>query len=269
MALASDFAAKYGPWAIVAGASEGLGAAFAHEIAGAGLNVVLIARREKLLHDLARDLEAKHSVEVRTVVCDLGTRDSMRAVEEATEDIEVGLLVYNAAYSLIGLFLDTSIEDHLTEIDVNCRGPLMLSHHFGQRMVQRGGGGILLMSSMAGYQGSALIANYGATKAYNIVLAEGLWDELRGEGVDVLACCAGATRTPNYESSDPTQTGFLAPPLMEPVNVAREGLSALARGGGMIPGRLNRAAGFLLHRLIPRRSAVRIMGRNTRALYSR
>jgi short-subunit dehydrogenase len=169
----------------------------------------------------------------------------------------------NAALSLIGGFLDHPIERHLEELDLNCRAPLVLAHHFAAPMRERGRGGIVLMSSLAGSQGSPNIAHYAATKAYDLVLAEGLWGELRAAGVDVLACRAGATRTPGYLAGLPPGRGA-APHEQEPEAVVREALAALGRGPSVIPGRVNRVAAFAMQRLLPRRSAVRLMGRTTR-----
>ena len=132
---------------------------------------------------------------------DLGSPDAVAGMSAATEGLDVGLMIYNAAYSPIGAFLDIDVEEHLKAVDVNVYGPLRLSHYFGRRFVERGKGGIILMSSMSGFQGTAMVANYAATKAYDTVLAEGLWYELHRHGVDVLACVAGATLTPSYESS--------------------------------------------------------------------
>lgn len=269
MAKTPGFAERYGPWALVAGASEGLGEALAHEAARRGLHVVLVARRAELLRALAARIRDEYRVDVRTITADLALGESATTLAEQTGDIEVGLLVYNAAYSLIGPFLEQSLEDHAKEVYVNCLGPLALSQRFGRKMVERKRGGIILMSSMSGYQGSALIANYAATKAYNLVLAEGLWDEFRNEGVSVMASCAGATRTPNYEASEPQKTGSITIPVMEPTAVAKETFAALGDKPSFIPGRANRLAALFMSRVMPRRNAVVIMGKNTRAMYLR
>ena len=176
------FRLRYGPWALVAGASEGIGAAFADQIAAHGVNLVLMARRAPLLASLQESLRDRHGVEVRTVAVDLVGRDALEAALRETEDLEVGMLIYNAAYSRIGPFLDDPLDEHLRELDLNCRGPMMFVHSFGGPMAARERGGIVLMSSLAGGQGSPGISNYAATKAYNTVLAEGLWGELRGGG---------------------------------------------------------------------------------------
>ena len=253
------FADRYGPWAVIAGASVGLGAEFARQLAARGLRLVLVSRRADALAALAAELP----VETRTVATDLASPDLAATLDAATRDLEVGLLVYNAAHSRIGPFLDQPIEDQLRTLDVNCRGPLLLAHHFGRAMRARGRGGIVLMTSLAATQGSPLIATYAATKAFTRILAEGLWDELGRANVDVVACRAGATRTPGFESSQPKGRT----PLMEPAPVVRAALDALGRRPSVVPGALNRLAAFVLARLVPRRLAVRVMGRATRKLY--
>jgi hypothetical protein len=265
----SDFRSKYGPWGIVAGASEGLGAEYARQLAANGIHVVPVARRQTLLDELAGELEAQHGVEVRPVSLDLADPDAASLLRERTRDLEVGLVVYNAALSPIGPFLEQDLDELLRVLDVNCRAPLMLLHEFGRDMLTRGRGGLLLVSSMSGLQGSPLLATYAASKAFDLVLGEALWDELRGRGVDVLAFCAGATRTPNYEASRPRRPPRLAPAVMEPAAVVSESLERLGKAPSGVAGRGNRVASFFMHRLLPRRVAVEIMGRTTRALYSK
>lgn len=264
----SSFSQRYGPWALVAGASEGLGAAFARALAGRGLSLVLVARRGELLDALASELRARYSASVRTLALDLGQPGLLEGIRQATGDLEIGLLVYNAALSPIGLFLEQPEAQTLQVLDVNCRGPALLAHELGRAMRDRGRGGILLMSSMAGLQGSALLAHYAATRAYNLALAEGLWAELRPHGVDVLACCAGATRTPGFVASAPARTGFFSAPVMEPEAVVESALGALGRRPSLVPGLFNRLASVIMQRLLPRQAAVSIMSRTTRAMYA-
>ena len=262
------FASRYGPWALVAGASEGLGAEFARQVAARGLHVVPVARRAALLDQLAGELSADHDVQVRPVVLDLADPDAATTLQERTADLDVGLLVYNAALSPIGEFLDQELGDPLRALDLNCRTLLALLHAYGRAMRRRGRGGLLLMSSMSAFQGSPLLATYAATKAFDLVLGEALWEELQRHGIDVLAFCAGATRTPNYEASRPKPVTRLAPPVMVPTAVVSEALARLGAGPSAVAGRGNRLAGAFISRLLPRRAAVRIMGRNTRAMYS-
>jgi short-subunit dehydrogenase len=261
----SEFREKYGPWGLVAGASVGLGAAFATELARRKLNLILLARRVEPLEALAERLRGAFAVEVRTVAADLGDAKSAEICAGLAREHEIGLLVYNAAHSKIGPFLDGNLEDHLRTVDVNCRGPVALSLALGRPMAERKRGGIVLMSSLAGSQGTPMVATYGATKAFNLVLAEGLWDELKQNGVDVLACRAGATRTPGYEASQPSGSV----PMMDPEPVVAAALARLGRGPSMVPGGFNRFVAFVMGRLLPRRVAVSVMGNATRKLYAR
>jgi len=257
------FRERYGPWALVAGASSGLGEAFARELAARGLHLLLVARRAGALDALAARLRGEHGVEVATLAADLGGPDLGERAARLAEGREVGLLVYNAAHSVIGPFLERPLDGQLRVLDVNCRGPLVLAHLLGGRMAGRGRGGILLMASLAGSQGNPLLASYAASKAFNLVLAEGLWEELGARGVDVAACRAGATRTPAFEATRPRASV----PLLEPREVVLPALAALGRGPSVVPGALNRLAAFAFARLLPRRTSVRIMGRATRRLY--
>ncbi len=254
-ASTSEFSQRYGPWALVAGASEGLGEQFSRQLAARGLNVVLVARREEVLREVAGAIEKDFGVEARCCAVDLAGADAVPAIEAATSDLEIGLLVYNAAVSIVGPFFAEPLEGHLTELEVNCIKPLALLHLFGRPMRERGRGGVLLMSSFASLQGSPNIAHYSATKAWSRILAEGLWGELREAGIDVLACCAGATRTPGYLTHRPESTGGFVPE-MEPADVAEQALTHLGSVPSMVPGAKNRLAAFFMQRLLSRRAAV-------------
>jgi uncharacterized protein len=255
---------SYGPWAMVAGASTGLGEAFARQLASRGLNLLLIARRQDALDTLAVELRVKHDIEVRTLAADLARPDLATCVQDFAAGLEIGLLVYNAAASAIGPFLDHSLDEHLKVIDVNCRGPVILARLFGAAMAERGHGGILLMTSTAGSQGGPWISTYAASKAFNLVLAEGLWDELGTRGVDVVACRAGAIATPGYAASKPRPSHV---PVLSADYVAEQALHALGRGPSVVPGLFYRLSAFFMDRLMPRRTAIRIMGKATRKLY--
>ena len=260
----AEFRERYGPWAVVAGASQGLGAEYAAQLAANGLNLLLIARRAELLSALATDLAERHGVQVRTLALDLARADIGSVVSAETAGLEIGLLVYNAGLSVVGPIFDRPLEAYLTELWVNCRAPLTLGYTLGQGMRERGRGGIILMSSLSASMGSALIANYAATKAYNLVLAEGLWEEMRAGGVDVMACRAGAIRTPNYLASGSGGAGG----SMTPRAVAAETLAALGKYPSFIPGHGNRLSALAL-RSLTRRLTVRIMGRVMRGMYGK
>jgi hypothetical protein len=182
-----------------------------------------------------------------------------------TSDLDIGLIVYNAALSLIGPLMSYRIEQHLKEIDINCKGPLALASLFIDRFVKRGCGGIILMSSLSSSCGSSLVANYAATKAWNLILAEGLWYELKPLGIDVLACAAGATDTPNYRQSLPA--GSMK--AMAPAKVVKIALRDLGKKPVSIPGIGNILSDILIRRLFPRKTAIRIMGKTLFQMYGK
>jgi short-subunit dehydrogenase len=197
-----DFAERYGPWALVAGGSEGIGASFARRIAERGVNVAVLARRPEPLEELAAGIRASTAAEVRWASVDLTASSLLDDVDALVDGIDVGLLVYNAgAVDAATFFIDRPIDDALRLVNLSCRGPVLLSYRFGKAMAARGRGGIILMTSMSAASGSAYTAVYSATKAFDLVLAESLWMELGQRGVDVLAVPAGLTDTPTMRRS--------------------------------------------------------------------
>jgi len=168
---ARDFRRRYGPWALVAGASEGLGAEFARQVASRRVNVLAIALEQAALDRVASEIRAAYGVEVRTAVLDLGGAGVDAALDELVTGIDIGLFVHNAAFSPIGRFVEQDLADKVRALDVNCRSPLVLAHRLARPMVDRGRGGIVLLSSMAALQGTAMVATYAATKAFSLVLA--------------------------------------------------------------------------------------------------
>lgn len=261
--MPDDFHSRYGPWALVAGASEGLGEAFVRALAARGLNVVAAARREPELRSLCAEVSEVAGVEVRPWVQDLSAPELEARARDTLGGLEIGLYVHNAAFANIGRFLDRPLDSLLKTLDVGCRAPVVLSRLLAEPMAERGRGGVVLMSSLAGTQGSAYLATYAATKAFNLILAEGLWDELGERGVDVLACRAGATRTPGFEATSGRYSGA----VMEPAVVVEDALRQLGRAPSTIPGLANKLSAFALSRLLGRRAAARIMGKTTRKLY--
>jgi uncharacterized protein len=260
--MPSGFASKYGPWGIVAGASEGLGAAFAAALAARELNVLLLARRADRLQHVAEDIRKSANVEVRTETIDLARPDLPAALEALTANLDIGLAVYNAAHAPIGELASRPMDDLTRVIDVNIRGPLTFARTLAPKMIARGRGGIVFMSSLAGYQGAPRIATYAASKAFNIVLGEGLWAELKPRGVDVVVASAGAIRTPGYAKAAAKD----APGALDATEVANQALDALGDGPVVVPGTVNRIARFALGRLLPRRTAIGIFARSTKDL---
>jgi uncharacterized protein len=241
------FIERYGPWALVTGASAGIGAEFARQLSEMGLNLVFVARRRKRLEDLARDLESRSKVQVRIVTADLSQPDFLQVILSVTNSLEVGLLVNNAGFGLAGHFLEHALEEELRLLDVNCRAPLILTHVFGRQMAERKRGGIIFVSSVSGYIATPYESSYAASKVYELFLAESLRYELGKEGVDVLALCPGSTDTEFHEIA-----GSRAVAAMGVRPVVELAIKNLGKQPVAIPGWHNRLLVYLL-KFTPRR----------------
>ena len=263
----SKFEEKYGSWALIAGGSQGIGEAFAYQLAKKGMNLILIARRKELLESIASRLAKNFKIQVRTLSLDLAQPDMLNQIKQISEDIDVGILVYNAAIIPIGYFMDFDLEEQLKVIDINCKGPIILINYFGRKMKDKKKGGIILVSSMAGFQGTPINAHYAATKAYNTILAEGLWYELKDSNVDVMSCIAGSTSTPNYVATEPRDAGFLVPKPMDPMDVAKEAVRKLGRKPSLVVGSINKMATFFVRRVLSRKQAIKLIGNSTHNMY--
>lgn len=243
----SDFS-KYGPWAIITGASAGLGEEFAVQLAEKGINLVLVARRKERLEELGKKLSEQHGIETRAVAADLSAEDFMDTLGPATEGLEVGLLINNAGFTNSGNLLDNDLAAEVRLVHVNMRAPLILAHHYGQQMRERRRGGMIFLASIAGFAAIPFWTNYSASKSWDLFVAEGLGAELKKDGIDVLALCPGATRT-EFE----TYSGVIAKLMvMESPAVVRTGLNALGRKRTVVAGFLNRMNVFLT-RFMPRK----------------
>ena len=229
------FVTQYGPWAVIAGGSEGVGAEFARQLAHDGVDLVLIARNPQPLEETATSCR-EIGVQVRTVAVDLLDAEAISRIRAETADLEVGLLIYNAgANTCREQFLDADLEAITRVIDLNVTRMLELVQHFGRSMRERGRGGIILVGSIAGSYGSMRQSAYTGVKAFSRVFAESLWLELRDYNVDVLELLLGVTRTPAMERAG---LNFDVPGLVvsEPADVAREGLANLGNGPVHIAG---------------------------------
>lgn len=226
---------KYGPWAVIAGGSEGVGAEFARQLAESGINLVLIARKSGPLEETAESCRAL-GVEVRTMSLDLLDPQAVSQIAAATAELEVGLLIYNAGASTCNeLFMEADLEEFQKVTDLNVTRMLALVQHYGRSMVARRRGGILIVGSLAGYMGAWRHTVYAGAKAFSRMFAESLWLELRDHNVDVLELVLGVTRTPAMER---VGLNFDAPGIVvnEPAEVAAEGLAHLADGPVWVAG---------------------------------
>lgn len=256
------FLHRYGPWALVTGASDGIGRAFATRLAALGFKLVVVARRSDRLRQLADEMADRHGTVVRVVAADLGTSEGLAAVDVATADLDVGLLVAAAGYGTSGPLLQADIDREHNMLDVNCFATLHQCTVFGKRFTARGRGGMILMSSLLAWQGVPRSANYAATKAYVQSLAEGLRLELGPNGVDVLASAPGPVTSGFAARADMRMGAALLPDV-----VASDSLAALGRRGTVVPGALSKLLTYSLlpfSRTIRTRILARVMGGMTR-----
>ncbi len=250
----SRLLARYGAWAVVTGASSGIGRELAIELAKAGLNLVLVARNQQILEQMQADLNVRYAIEVVLIPADLRRKEAIDTIASMTENLDIGLLIAAAGFGTSGSFINASIEAELDLLDVNCRALMAMSLHFAQRFARQQRGGIVLMSSIVGFQGNPYTAHYAATKAYVQALAEALHVELAPLGVDVLAAAPG-----------PVGSGFAARANMQmgvalkPAEITQPILNALGRQATVLPGFLSK---FLVYSLVPlpRWARVQIMG---------
>ena len=216
----------YGPWALVTGASSGIGEEFARQAAASGINVVLVARREELLKEVAAGLTARYDVETRVAAVDLGRDGILGPVREATDDLDVGLVISNAGAGNPGPFISLPHERLREIVQLNVITHLDLAHHFSQRLAQRGRGGMVLVSAVAAAGGLPFMANDSATKAYPLNLGEALHAELRLAGVNVTVLVPVLVNTPVVARIGLDKLGLPAEAI-SPEQAVDEALAAL------------------------------------------
>lgn len=250
---------RYGPWAVVTGASSGIGRAFAEQLSDEGLNVVLVARRRDALEEVSRLLQDRGGKTI-VVSADLATAAGVDEVLAATADLTVGTLVAAAGFGTSGPFVSARWADEASMIAVNCTAVTAMALHFGQRMAARRGGAIILLSSLVGRQGTPFAAHYAATKAYVHVLAEGLHRELRASNVDVVAAAPGPVRT-GFES----RAGMTMRAAITAQDVVAPALRALGGRAVVTPAPLSKLLTWSLAAL-PRSMRVRMMGTIMRSM---
>jgi len=260
------FAARYGPWAVVAGASEGIGACMAEQLAAKGLHLVLAARNEARLQEVAERLRQASGAQARVLALDLTDPDAVGRVVAATSDLDIGLVVHNAgAANRTAEFLDVPLGDWLALERLNCTTPMELAAAFLPTMRERGRGGFVIIGSLACLTGAARTAVYSAAKIFGVHLAEGLWAELHDDGVDVCAAVLGSVDTPAAARQG---VAFDPDRDMRPDDVAREVLANIGNGPTYVVGDRNRAMAAALW-TVDRRAAVELVSSATRDYQAR
>lgn len=249
----------YGDWALVTGASSGIGQEFARQLAALEFNLVLVARRQNELDALAQELSQKHPIKTRVVAADLTKTGSVQSVYDAVTDLDIGLLIPCAGIDEMGEFLDKDYASLDRMLTLNIAAPTELSHRFGQRMKARGKkSGIILVSSLFAYQGIPFFATYAASKSYVLGLGEALHEEFKQHGIDVLTLSPGLTATPFAQGLE-LNPALLPMIAQNPATVARLGLKKLGKKMSVVSGLLNKFYAWE-NRLIPRSWPVKLFG---------
>lgn len=252
METQTRFINKYGNWALVTGASSGLGEALAFKLAKRGMNIVLCARNEAALNKVARQLEFQFPIHTKVIVKDLSVLEQVHQLTEELKDLDIGLSVLNAGFGTSGDFITSDLDKELNMLSLNCLSVAALAHYYGRRFADQGRGGIIMLSSIVAFQGTPGAANYSASKAYVQNLGEGLWHELKPYNVDVLVAAPG-----------PVETSFASRANMEmqgqsPGKVAQDIIKNLGKRGTTFPGGISKLLIFGL-RTVPRWGKIRIM----------
>ena len=253
---------RYGGAALVTGAARGIGKAFASYLAADGFDLLLVDREADEACAVADALRAEHGVEAHALGYDLSSPDLVAEAERWAAEHDIGLLVNNAGISPLDPFLDISLDTHLETLDVNCRATLVLTHTLGRAMAARGRGGIIIVSSASALSGSPYFCQYAATKGYGLNLACGLWSELRGSGIDVLAVCPGMTDTRPVQERKLNEDLPFYVPLTEPGSVALGALRSLGKQPVVVPTLADRMSAGFMSKLLPRGWTLSLMKRS-------
>ena len=269
-----NYKKRYGEWALISGAAEGIGAAYCHRLAAMGMSLALLDINPTALEKIADELRQKYpAITITPLVVDLSDAVALNAAIDQLADIEIGLLVANAGLGAVGRWLDVPIDVKMNQIAVNCTSPLILSHRLSPGMVERKRGGIIIMSSGSAEMGSSFIVTYAATKAFDRVFAEGLWAELSPYGIDVTTVMPGAVNTPGFRDTIPT--GKKPTKLMKPVDpyvvvdAALEGLGSKINVKPAMDGLLASLLMKIMQAFVPRKRFLALGNKAVRDMYDR
>ena len=252
-----EYNEKYGQYALITGASSGIGVEFAKQLAEKGLNLILVARRKERLEKLSKELEKKYRIRAIVIAVDLLSDNFLDEIKKTTDHLEVGLLVSNAGMMYIGNYFDNPLEKDLKMIDLNIKVPAILTHHFAQKMIERKKGGIIYTASMLGFMGTPFASTYAGTKAHEIVKGDGLAYELKPKGIDGLVLNPGLTDTEMTSNND-----FSAIPmkLMKPDMVAKSAIDAIGKKILVTPGFMNNMMIWMAKRIMSRKMNTKMFG---------
>lgn len=242
---------RYGNWALITGASSGIGEEFARQLAKMKFNLVLVARRTENLENISAQLISEHAIETIIITLDLSKPNFLKEMEQQVAHVDIGLLINNAGFALTGSFMAGKLESQIELLDLNCKAPLILSHYFGNKMIKRGKGAIINIASATAFLPMPFWSNYAASKAYLLHFSEGLWYELQEKGIDVLAVCPGGTNTEFAKTANVQLNG------MSVKDVVSESLESIGKKPTLITGSKNKFSITFL-RLFNRKTLIKI-----------
>ncbi len=259
---AKKFARRFGPWAVVTGASSGIGREFAEQLAAVKINLILVSRRLEKLDQIGAELASKYQIETRSAALDLSTADFLPGLIAATKEFDVGLIVSNAGADHMGALLKVPLEDLRAMQRLNAASHLDIAHYFGSHFFQtRNSAGLLFVSSTASLQATPLLANYAGAKAYVRTLAQALNYEVKGTGVHSCALIAGPTSTPAFHNRTDIDLNSMPMPPMKVQPVVRAGLRAIAENKAYtIPGFMNSMMDLMGRKIMTRGMAASMWG---------
>lgn len=255
---------KYGEWALITGASSGIGEEFARRLAADEMNLILVARREKKLQALAKELKEKHQIEVVIAPIDLSQNDFMKELKECIGKREVSMLINDAGFGSNGEFINADAEQEINMVKVNCLAPTILTHHFACKMAERKKGAIVFLGSIVAFQPTPFMTTYAATKVFNAYMGDALWYELRKYNIDVLTLNPGGTET-EFQRISNASTGPKPRTVQQVVSTA---LKALGKKPSVIDGNMNKALG-ISSRFVSRKFMIKAAGSIAEKLRSR
>lgn len=256
-----DLRNVYGEYAVVTGASSGIGEQFARQLAAQGMNLVIVARGKDKLEALAQELHGQHGTTVHVVGLDLLSTGAVDELIRRTSQLDVGVVIANAGSYASGPFLSNDLNTEMDVLVLNAAVPAQIAHEFGRRFAHRRRGGIILISSTVGAGPAPYLANYAAAKAYILSLGQALNYEFKKAGVDLLVVSPGPTKTEGAENAEGIDFSKLPLPMMAPAKVARTGLKNLGKRGHVVVGAPNKIMDFMGKYLTPRTISKRMYGR--------
>ena len=249
-----SFKEKYGPWALVTGASSGIGVEFAKQLAAKKLNLVLVARRKEQMDEVAQELINQYGIEVKVISLDLAQEGFYKELAPQIKDIDLGLIVNNAGINCEGHFYRGDLDRNLQMLRLNVEAPFILAYNLAQPLLEKGRGGIIFTSSSSAFQATPFLSHYGATKSYILSLAESMHYEFSPQGVDVLALCPGMTQ------SEMTKGMKSSPLVMKVEPVFKASLLKLVKSAYVLRGIGNKLQAFMTQRVLGRDLSRNIAG---------